>query len=197
MAVKCESLGALLDALRAGEQQFVATYPGLFLLPMGRLEVARELPRRSSPPADPGGERTGSSRLKAALSGPLRPTKTTGVDLGPAPRMAIATHPLAGLVFFLRFSDDGEKLFLGRDSSCDIVVPDDSVSLRHCSVRAQRGGLVVADLCSTNGTMLDGKRLTTGTRVEIPEGAVLTVGRYSFQVYTAQALFRDLAATHG
>lgn len=197
MAVKCEPLDALLNALRAGEAQFVATYPGLFLLPMGRLAVAHELPRRAPPPAEPAAERPGSSRLRAAFAGPLRPTKTAGVDLGPTPRMAIATHPLAGLVFFLRFSDDGEKLFLGRDGSCDIVVPDDSVSLRHCSVRAQRGGLVVADLCSTNGTMLDRKRLTTGTRAEIPEGAVLTVGRYSFHVYTARALFRDLAATHG
>jgi hypothetical protein len=53
-----------------------------------------------------------------------------------------------------------EPLVLGRSASSDIVLTADLVSRVHCRLVPGEAGLMVVDLQSTNGTYLDGKRLT-------------------------------------
>ena len=52
---------------------------------------------------------------------------------------------------------------LGRTDACDIEIPDDSVSKRHCSFETKGGNMTVTDLGSTNGTLLNDMRLPANT----------------------------------
>ena len=49
---------------------------------------------------------------------------------------------------------------VGRDDSCDITVPIAHLSRRHASISVTAHGLLVKDLDSTNGTFLNGGRIT-------------------------------------
>jgi protease PrsW len=71
---------------------------------------------------------------------------------------------------------------LGRDLSCTVRFPDERlVSRRHAEIRAEGGRLVVRDLGSRNGTLVNGRRveaaeLRAGDAVSLgPEGPILRV----------------------
>jgi hypothetical protein len=55
------------------------------------------------------------------------------------------------------------ELVIGRDESCDIVLPDPTVSRRHAKLVYRSGGWVIQDLASRNGTMLNGHRVGRST----------------------------------
>lgn len=66
-----------------------------------------------------------------------------------------------------------DPLVVGRE--CEgLVLPDGQVSRRHLELRVDGEHVVVTDLGSTNGTLLDGERIT-GT-VTLEPGASLTLG---------------------
>lgn len=69
------------------------------------------------------------------------------------------TGPLARTVVPL--SAERETV-LGRDGSCTIVVPAQSVSRRHARIHAVNGEFVLDDLESVNGTFVNSLRVTTG-----------------------------------
>ena len=52
-------------------------------------------------------------------------------------------------------------LDIGRDQACDITISNRFVSGRHARIYAHQGQWVVEDLGSTNGTLLNGKPLTS------------------------------------
>lgn len=52
-----------------------------------------------------------------------------------------------------------ERLVIGRDSSCDLVVVDDAVSRRHATIEPTDEGFVIADNGSTNGTFVNDARI--------------------------------------
>ena len=55
---------------------------------------------------------------------------------------------------------------LGRDADNDIVVDDDRVSEEHTRIRVdEEGRFVVWDLASTNGTYVNGERITAATPI--------------------------------
>jgi len=51
--------------------------------------------------------------------------------------------------------EDG-PLVVGTDPDCDVVLTDDTVSSRHCEFLRRGGRVVVRDLGSTNGVLVDG-----------------------------------------
>lgn len=57
------------------------------------------------------------------------------------------------------------EILLGRDSHCDIPLPDDTVSVRHSRLSYHHGQWWLEDLGSTNGTRLNEEKVTIPTVV--------------------------------
>jgi len=55
---------------------------------------------------------------------------------------------------------DATEITIGRSADCQWVIPSGAVSRRHAVLRRSGNELLVEDLGSSNGTMLNGKRLT-------------------------------------
>jgi two-component system, NtrC family, response regulator GlrR len=57
------------------------------------------------------------------------------------------------------FSYGSSPIVFGKDASCTAILQDDSVSGRHCEISRRGDEIVVRDLNSTNGVLLDGVRV--------------------------------------
>ncbi len=53
----------------------------------------------------------------------------------------------------------GDRMVLGRSREADIVLDDPNISRRHAELRRQDGDWTIADLGSTNGVKVNGKRI--------------------------------------
>jgi pSer/pThr/pTyr-binding forkhead associated (FHA) protein len=73
-----------------------------------------------------------------------------------ANRLIVRTGPNPGMVFDLT----KEIATLGRDVASDIVLGDPEVSRQHARLTRTPGGYVLEDLGSTNGTFINGERLS-------------------------------------
>jgi pSer/pThr/pTyr-binding forkhead associated (FHA) protein len=62
------------------------------------------------------------------------------------------TGPLNGQRWMLR-----DKLIIGRDSLCEIIIPSRQVSRQHAKFTTSAQGVILEDLLSKNGTHLNGK----------------------------------------
>jgi two-component system, NtrC family, response regulator AtoC len=72
---------------------------------------------------------------------------------------------------------------LGRTARADFIVDAALVSRIHCRLTADRSHqLVVEDLESTNGTMVNGQKID---RAVLKIGDTLQVGRVAFEVHAA------------
>ncbi len=79
----------------------------------------------------------------------------------------------------------GDRVVVGRSRECDVRVDDNNVSRRHAELsRSEDSEWSVVDLGSTNGTEVNGRRITRrtplrdGDRIAIG-GTELVVGRPS------------------
>ncbi|MGP1309025.1 MAG: FHA domain-containing protein [Phycisphaerales bacterium] len=73
----------------------------------------------------------------------------------------------------------GGRCVIGRDTDTDLRIPVGTVSRQHCEVRVDDDEPVVRDLGSSNGTFLNGKRVTESP---IDAGDLLRVGPTTFTV---------------
>jgi len=67
---------------------------------------------------------------------------------------------------------EGERVVVGRGPDVDLAFDDEEMSAQHAVFEHSRGGLCLTDLDSTNGTRVNGERLTTralahGDRIEL------------------------------
>ncbi|MFI8533151.1 FHA domain-containing protein [Streptomyces aquilus] len=112
-----------------------------------------------------------------SLGAPSDPEPHPEVDDAPA-RLDVVAGPDAGGVHLLH----GGRVEIGRSADADVPLDDPDVSRLHCAVTVAGDGRVsVADLDSTNGTVLDGTRV--GTRpVRFPPGALLRIGESALRL---------------
>ena len=75
-----------------------------------------------------------------------------------------------------------EDAIIGRVDA-GILLDDDEVSRYHAIVRVGEGGADITDLGSTNGTYVDGRRLTG--RAQLIDGSLIRVGRTELRVVLA------------
>ena len=94
------------------------------------------------------------------------------VQLGLRP---VELSDVAAALHALRAAGSGRTLTVGREAG-DLLLPYPMVSSRHLEVRPEGTGLAARDLGSTNGTFVDGHRITGWT--PLPHGATLHVGSY-------------------
>ncbi|MFV0309121.1 MAG: FhaA domain-containing protein [Desertimonas sp.] len=73
-----------------------------------------------------------------------------------------------------RISLGDRPIDLGRSSECAITLSDQNVSRRHAEVRPGPRGYAVADLGSTNGTMVNGTRIAG--EQSLVDGDIVNVG---------------------
>jgi hypothetical protein len=194
MLVKLLPMELVRANIDLGPDYFTGEYPGSFLLPVGLLsnEEVPE-PRAPQPPAEGPLQHQMTATYQV-----VEPADTLVMSFEDRLKHSMADHPLAGSVFFIRHIEAAPSLLIGRDPSCDLMIPEPSVSARHCEIVVDsKGNLVGADLGSTNGMSINLKRLAPGMPLIIADGDILTFGRYSFQYFHAQSLYDALQVVYG
>lgn len=79
------------------------------------------------------------------------------------------------------FPLSSKRTILGRRPDCDLRIPTQDVSRRHCEIAPgeKRTELIVRDLGSSNGTYVNGKRIAES---QLKPGDRLTIGPVTFVV---------------
>jgi len=73
---------------------------------------------------------------------------------------------------------EGEKIHIGRGKTADVDLDNTAVSRRHAILEMQNGELILTDLRSTNGTRVNGTKITKPTRVAASDR--IEVGKFRF-----------------
>lgn len=108
----------------------------------------------------------------APASGPGGETASTEN----ATRLVITSGQKAGAEFPL----GRDEITIGRSSDSAIIIRDDYTSTHHARLMLWNGRWMIQDLDSTNGTFLNGSRVTVPT--PIPLGATVKVGATTFEL---------------
>lgn len=93
-----------------------------------------------------------------------------------ASRLVITSGTKAGAEFPL----GRDEITIGRSSDSAIIIRDDYTSTHHARIMLWNGRWMIQDLDSTNGTFLNGSRVTVPT--PIPLGATVKVGATTFEL---------------
>ena len=73
-----------------------------------------------------------------------------------------------------------DAITIGRASDATLVIRDEYTSTRHAVLELRRGTWQISDLGSTNGTLVNGERITAPTAVV--QGTPITVGQTVFDI---------------
>jgi two-component system cell cycle response regulator len=102
----------------------------------------------------------------------IRPVEKQASD--PEQACLVLIYP-AGAELGKRYELAGKEITIGRGADCDIQVDRDSVSRRHAKVTRAGAGWAVSDLGSTNGSYVNGQRITAPTTITLSD--TLRIGR--------------------
>ncbi|HEY8945309.1 MAG TPA: FHA domain-containing protein [Polyangiaceae bacterium] len=98
-------------------------------------------------------------------------TAEPGVEVLPDATVVVVGGPSAGKIFPLH----GGDVLIGRVKEARIRIDEKAVSARHARIMNREGGHVIVDLGSTNGTLLNGKRLNSHQPAELAPGDSIQV----------------------
>lgn len=112
---------------------------------------------------------TGPPTPSQGISKPMATTRT-------ASRLVITSGPKSGTEIPL----GTEPITIGRSSESGLQIRDDYTSTHHARLLLWNDEWVIQDLDSTNGTFLDGSRVTVPT--QIPVNTAVKVGATTFEL---------------
>ncbi|MDQ1549714.1 MAG: hypothetical protein QOD27_1372 [Microbacteriaceae bacterium] len=141
---------------------------------------------RRMPPEAPTASAFPSSPISAApprpapvtspVSAPVSAGSAPGANSATATRLVIVSGSKQGQELAL----GGEPLTIGRSSESGLVIRDDYTSTHHARLMLWDENWVIQDLDSTNGTFLNGARVTVPTPV--PLNTPVKIGTTSFEL---------------
>jgi pSer/pThr/pTyr-binding forkhead associated (FHA) protein len=82
------------------------------------------------------------------------------------------------------FSTDKNEAFIGRNGDNDIQIDNLAVSGRHARIFKEKEAYVIEDLASTNGTLVDGLKVSRKT---INHRHRITIGKHTLSIHTDQS----------
>lgn len=75
-----------------------------------------------------------------------------------------------------RFFITQDEMIIGRDPSADISIPDQSISRKHAKVTQEGAVVKIEDLGSSNGTVINGKKLNAGQVSKLAKEDMIKLG---------------------
>jgi len=93
-----------------------------------------------------------------------------------AKRLVVTSGPRSGIEMPLA----GQPLTIGRSGESGLVIRDDYTSTHHARLMLMNDTWVIQDLDSTNGTFVDGSRVSAPT--QIPLNTPVKIGTTSFEL---------------
>ncbi|MET1051953.1 MAG: FHA domain-containing protein [Mycetocola sp.] len=126
-------------------------------------------PRSAAPPLPP----------RAAAPPPHLPPagrRNEKANIHNVKRLVITAGPKEGLEVML----GRDPLTIGRAPDSGLVIRDDYTSTHHAKLLLWNEDWMIQDLDSTNGTFLDGKRISSPTQITL--GTPIKVGATSFEL---------------
>ena len=125
--------------------------------------------------------RTGPGTLPAQESVLLRPTEAASLGLASVTRAKLVVLKSPALDVGEEVPVDSMPVAIGRGGQNEIALDgDEFASAQHARFETRRDGLWVEDIGSTNGTFVNGARVTTPRRLS--KGDVVRVGQTDFRV---------------
>jgi hypothetical protein len=139
---------------------------------------ARKLPVQAAAafPTAPAVASTPAPVVAAPVTEPTAHRAPPHAGATTATRLVITSGPREGIEIDL----PSEQLTIGRSSESGLVIRDDYTSTHHARLALWDDQWVIQDLDSTNGTFLDGSRVTQP--VPVPLGTPVTIGTTSFEL---------------
>ena len=111
----------------------------------------------------------------------IGPGEAAGLGLAPATRAKLVVLKSPALEAGEEIPVDSMPVAIGRGGQNEVPLEEDEfASARHARFEAKRDGLWVEDIGSTNGTFVNGARVTTPRR--LTKGDVVRVGQTDFRV---------------
>src|SRR5512143_1349726 len=112
----------------------------------------------------------------ASVAGADGGTHVFEIPMVRAPQVVLEIREPGGVPRRIPLS--GAPIRIGRAPECELVVKDSRVSRRHARLHARDGVLVLTDLGSTNGTRVNGHRVTevvlgAGDRIQIGDTSLV------------------------
>ena len=143
----------------------------------GSIKDAGSKPAASAPVREPAPKPSGAAAIPSEPAAP-KTTAQPRPASRPKPEPTAPSIPKQAIleVDGERFALHHHSIVLGRSASTDIPVDDSGVSRQHVRVETRgQNTYVVSDLGSTNGTYVDGKKISAETRIF--DGSIINIGQ--------------------
>ena len=88
-------------------------------------------------------------------------------------KLYVMNGPLGGRSFEL----EGDTINVGRSPDNDIQIKDSSISRNHLKILRKNNKYFIEDLRTTNGTFINGKRVSPGRAFEVKDGLPVIIGK--------------------
>jgi pSer/pThr/pTyr-binding forkhead associated (FHA) protein len=95
------------------------------------------------------------------------------------PRLVLLSEGLTGRTYDLK----AEKTTVGRVEDNTFQIPDGSVSSHHCEILLRGSEVVIKDLDSTNGSFINGERIT---ETVLKPGQILRLGMVEMRLESGE-----------